>query len=511
MLVLFALAALPALADDSIFAGGFEANEAPPPAAWQFANVTTQSVDQTPDSSYRFDAVFTDFNNDGCYDLFVFGHEDPATSRLWVNRCDGSNTFTYAANDQVHHYIANPESPMGSGWITLLDVNGDGKQDFWLRHANILAARYINGTAPGTHIPSFLDKEDGCDDFCVFGDIDGDGTLDVIRNDRTVERITDRHVLYPAAGTPGRRIVGDVNGDGWPDLVEPEAAGYWQNDHGTLNWHSEPALEANKEPMVLADFDNSGSLDLVTLVGNDDTGSGQYHLYKNDGSGHFTDVSQGSGIDQLPFAGYFSSYGNLVAADFDNDGLPDLLVAGADYSPSVILLHNLGNLRFERVDVDLGTAGSGSEAFKSRAAVADFDNDGRLDIIKTQSGTNLGLWRNTSNTGGAHWMKVRVRGPGLNSDGLGADLAWYRPGTDTRITHMPVLANAQHAQTWVHAGLGANATADLLVRFPHDGASYRFQNLAADQEVIVFPNGCLIQHWSPGEGWPLTAPAGCPN
>ena len=480
-------------------------------AAFRFENVTAQNLDRAADSSYRFDAVFSDFNNDGCYDLFVFGHADPATSRLWVNRCDGSNTFTYAANDQVHYYIANPTSPLGAGWITLLDVNGDGRQDFWLRHANILAARYINGTAPGSHMPVFADKEDGCDDFCVFGDITGEGTLDVIRNDRRIERITDRSVLYPAAGTPGRRIVGDVDGDGWPDLVQPESAGYWQNAHGTLTWQSRPALHANLEPMALADLDNSGSLDLVTLDGDDNSGQGRFNLFRNDGSGGFTDVTAGSGLDQLAFAPWFSSYGNIIAADFDNDGLPDLLVAGAGFAPSVTLLHNLGNLHFERVSVDLGAAGGGSDSYKSRAAVADVDNDGRLDIVKTQEGTNVGLWRNTTATGGAHWMKARVRGPGLNTDGIGTDLSWYAPGTTTRIAHMTVQANAQHAQTQVHTGLAAHATADLVVRFPHDGATYHFEGLAADQEVIVYPNGCLVQHWVPGQGWPLTAPAGCPN
>jgi|GEM_PF-386730 len=478
-------------------------------AAFRFEDVTRQSVDRIVDSSYRFDAVFVDFNNDGCYDLFVFGHEDPATSRLWVNRCDGSNTFQFTPNDQVHHYIANPSSPLGAGWMTLLDVNGDGRQDFWLRHANMLAARYINGTASGIHAPVFADKEDGCDDFCVFGDIDGDGTLDVIRYDRRIERITDRVQLYPAAGTPGRRIVADVNGDGWPDLVQPESGGYWQNDHGTLTWQARPVIHANEEPMAMADLDNSGSLDLITLDGNEDNGQGRFNLFRNDGSGNFTDVTAGSGLDQLHFAAWYTGYGNIVVADFDNDGLPDILVAGADYAPSVTLLHNQGNLHFEVTNVDLGQAGSGSESFKSRAAVADFDNDGRLDVVKTQAGTNVGLWRNTSNTGGAHWMKARVRGPGLNSDGIGTDLKWYQPGTQTLIAHMTVQANGQHPQTWVHTGLAGNATADLVVRFPHDGQTYRFSALPADQEVIVYANGCLTQHWTPGSGWPLKAPANC--
>jgi hypothetical protein len=76
---------------------------------------------------------------------------------------------------------------------------------------------------------------------------------------------------------------------------------------------------------------------------------------------------------------------------------------------------------------------------------------------------------------------------------------------------MTVQANGQHAQTWVHTGLASHTTADLVVRYPHDGPTYHFDAIAADQEVIVYPNGCLVQHWTPGNGWSLTPPSGCPN
>src|SRR3546814_13965828 len=86
-------------------------------------------------------------------------------------------------------------------------------------------------------------------------------------------------------------------------------------------------------------------------------------------------------------------------------------------------------------------AGEGPDAWQSakpRADVADFDNDGRLDIIKTQFPSNIGLWRNTVDTEGNRWMKVRVRGGGGNSDGVGASVRWYRPGTSQLVTHLDV-------------------------------------------------------------------------
>src|SRR3546814_6711967 len=71
-----------------------------------------------------------------------------------------------------------------------------------------------------------------------------------------------------------------------------------------------------------------------------------------------------------------------------------------------------------------GEGPDGWQSAKPRADVADFDNDGRLDIIKTQFPSNIGLWRNTVDNEGNRWMKVRVRGGGGNSDGVGASVRW---------------------------------------------------------------------------------------
>ena len=497
---------------DALFTSSFETGEAPPPppaGSLSFQDTTAQAIGSTLDSDARFDALWVDFNSDGCSDAFIFAHADFATSRLWVNRCDGSNTFTYVDNAQARYFMSSPEVPRGSGWITLLDTNGDGRQDYWLRDATTLAARYINGTSAVGETPYFSHKEAGCDDHCVFGDIDGDGGLDVIRQDRRVQRMSGGAQIHPAAGSAGDRIVTDVNGDSWPDLVQPNAGGYWRNEQGALSWRAASALQGNKTLLVSADFDNDGHMDLLSYTGDDNSGTGGAHLYRNDGSGGFVDVTAGSGIDQLGYTAWWTGYGNIVAADLDNDGLQDLVIAGAAYTPAVTLLRNTGSLRFATVNVDLGNAVSGNETGKSRAAVADYDNDGLLDIVKTQTASNIGIWHNTTPTGGARWMKVRVRGSGPNTDGIGADVRWYRAGTNTLVSHMDVQATMQHAQTWLHTGLGAETEVDLEVRFPHGGPTHRFANVASNQEVIVYASGCLVEGWQPGNGWSLTAPGSC--
>ncbi len=90
----------------------------------------------------------------------------------------------------------------------------------------------------------------------------------------------------------------------------------------------------------------------------------------------FVDVTAESGLrivkGSLPHA--------VAVADFDGDGRPDILLATFD-KPHVQLFRNLGNLRFQDV-----TRGSGLEAFQGAGtgvAVGDFDNDGHLDVYIT--------------------------------------------------------------------------------------------------------------------------------
>ncbi|WP_386795700.1 FG-GAP repeat domain-containing protein [Luteimonas composti] len=472
-----------------------------------FVNEASQRVDSIPDSQYRFDALFVDFNSDGCPDAFVVSHSDlGATSRLWNNRCDGSGTFQHVPSSQTNHFISG--SPYISGWVTRLDFNGDGKQDFWGRHGGQMSGRYRNGSSNGARIPRFAAKENGCEGYCAFGDITGSGNLELVTDTRQVSSMSGQQ-LRPASGASAYQVVGDVTGDGWPDIVQPGRGGYWRNDRGTLTWVAVAAFAPGRNmQMLLADFDNDGDLDLFYLDGEQFSSSSRGSLYRNNGSGGFADVSAASGLANIPV----SDYGNIIAADFDNDGWQDLMAAGV--GDSVRIYRNNGNMTFTaststNFGPASGTGAGGWQGGKPRADVADFDNDGRLDIVKTQFQTNLGLWRNTTNTDGNRWMKVRVRGTSGNSDGVGASVRWYRPGTSQLIAHMPVLVGEQHPQTHLHTGLGNNATVDLEVRFPNGGPTHRFANVASNQEIIVYRNGCKIDNWRPGSGWPLTAPSNC--
>src|SRR3546814_1803513 len=107
-----------------------------------------------------------------------------------------------------------------------------------------------------------------------------------------------------------------------------------------------------------------------------------------------------------------------------------------------------------------GSGPDGWQSAKPRADVADFDNDRRLDIIKTQFPSNIGLWRNTVDNEGNRWMKGRVRGGGGNSDGVGASVSWYRPSTRQLVSHLDVAVGEQHHQPPLYTGLAGYKQVD---------------------------------------------------
>lgn len=126
------------------------------------------------------------------------------------------------------------------------------------------------------------------------------------------------------------------------------------------------------------DFDNDGHQDLLFVNSSD----WQWHspaknpaptlaLYRNDGSGRFTNVTRGSGLE-------VNFYGMGVAVgDYDNDGLPDVFITcvGPNH-----LFRNLGDGKFSEVTAPAGVGGSTNQ-WSTGCAWIDYDNDGKLDLF----------------------------------------------------------------------------------------------------------------------------------
>jgi hypothetical protein len=219
--------------------------------------------------------------------------------------------------------------------------------------------------------------------------------------------------------------IGDYDNDGWPDIFLANVTRnqlYRNNHDGTFTDVTAKAglagaqLDGRKMWSVSAgwfDYDNDGRLDLFVsnyvkwevnkdpYCGPNDKLRAYCHpknyaplpntLYRNNGDGTFTDVSEATGISKSLGKGM-----GVVFADYDHDGFTDVFVAN-DNAPN-LLFHNLDGKGFEEVAMQAGVAYPESGAFISGmgADFRDVDNDGRPDIWHTAiEGETFPLFRNT--------------------------------------------------------------------------------------------------------------------
>ena len=258
--------------------------------------------------------------------------------------------------------------------------------------------------------------------------------------------------------------VGDYDNDGWDDLF----VSYWgrnvlyrNNGDGTFTDVSEKAAVSGSAGRwgagcCFLDYDRDGLLDIFVAnyvsfdpgktprpgespycryndipvpCGPQGLGGGTNALYRNRGDGTFDDVSERSGISiprGLPspvFVGQnwrpTGSYGmGAAAADFDNDGWPDIYVAG-DSAPS-LLYRNNRNGTFTEIAVPAGCAfdENGVAMSGMGVGVGDYNGDGWLDIVRTNFSDQVTtLYRN--NGDGTFADASLAAGLGVNRKYLG--------------------------------------------------------------------------------------------
>ncbi len=266
----------------------------------------------------------------------------------------------------------NPGWGKGVSWV---DFDGDGWEDLWLSDA---ASGYPEDSSESRLLRN-----------------NGDGTFTPV----------ELPIPLEAMRVNWAGLWGDIDDDGDPDLflvngalAEPVVCTLWRNDFSTGGSLTEISASAgiSRNPnrnwgASFADFDNDGDLDLfVTALvessvsmnsGSPPLGAppappSRLYLYRNDGTGHFDEVSA-----QLGFGAIAGNQRNPVFFDFDRDGDLDLYVAGMDDQR---LFRNDGAAGF--IDLTQSVFGPlGISSYTWAAAAADFDQDGWEDLY-------LGRW-----------------------------------------------------------------------------------------------------------------------
>jgi hypothetical protein len=196
-------------------------------------------------------------------------------------------------------------------------------------------------------------------------------------------------------------VCGDFSNDGKPDVLLTGADAsfkgicqLWQNHSGGLFSNLNTVLPGiSSSAVTRGDFDNDGRSDLL-LTGFAGVDANNFPIYLtqvwlNRGNGTFTNVQAGlPGVDT----------GAVALGDFDNDGNLDILLTGYSSTGAVAQVwRNLGNGTFTNTNVGL------PGVLYSSVALADYDNDGKLDILLTGTTNGYGnaaitqLWHNLGN------------------------------------------------------------------------------------------------------------------
>jgi hypothetical protein len=321
--------------------------------------------------------------------------------------------------------IGNDNETTGTQWI---DFNGDGKEDLYLtgHDGNKLFKNLGGGQFADVTQQSKLGNAGKDSHGASWADVDNDGDLDlfignfngpagIFKNNKGVFANQGNALgLFPADNT------GSTEGGIWLDFNNDKRLDLFVAKNGKPNQLfkqvglfnfvdvSAPAgLSANtsSRSAIAADFNNDGFPDLYVA------NSGHPNkLYLNNKNETFKDITQSAGV------GFNGDSRQVTAADYDGDGDIDLFVANAEGTS--VLYRNLGNVKFQNV-----TAGSGLLGPKNAtsASFTDFDNDGDQDLMLVQApGGNL-IFRNDGKGKFLKVSNVDVTNPSNASSTSSAD------------------------------------------------------------------------------------------
>ncbi len=444
-----------------------DGRETPPHAALfhnnhdgTFTNVAAQAG--VTNDRWGYGVVIADFDNDGWPDIYVtnFGK-----NRLYRNNRDG--TFTDVAEK------AGVALGTWSTGATFGDYDGDGNLDLFV--AGYLKYDPHHPPLPGAETSGASScRFRGVPVLCGPRGLTGEHDHLFHNNgDGTFTDVSDKLAVSDPNGYYGLgALFVDVNNDGHPDLVvaNDSTPNYLYINKGDGTFEDRSYLsgyafngegrEVANMGIAAGDYENNGHLDLMNTTFADDSDV----LFRNDGTGNFTDVSYPSGIaaPTIPFVGFGDGF-----IDYDNDGWKDLFVAnghvyssadkhpewGSSYAQRPLLFRNLRNGNFALVPAVEGT-GLAEVSVGRGAAFGDLFNDGKIDVVINNADGVPVLLRNV-NPDHHHWVELKlVGGPGSPRDAVGATVYLIANGMRQRGDVLSGGSYLSSNDPRVHFGLG---------------------------------------------------------
>jgi len=427
-------------------------------------------------------AAWGDYNNDGWLDLVVTGYD----------------TIILFRNDHGH-MVRDKSFPFPKGFwagASWGDYNRDGYLDLYVcgyvKYKPGEGDASASSTQFGLEVPYTLNPASYEPERNLLFRNNGNGTFTEVAQDLGV------------ANPEGRSLSAlwhDFDGDGWPDLYVANDISenkLYLNRHGTFVDAGRGAwVEEYRGSMGLAagDFDRDGDDDLF-ISHWIAQGFALYQSLLSEQKGmangselHFTDVAANMGIGQpsLQVIGWGTSF-----VDFDSDGWPDLVVAnGSTFEqkeasprrltpmPSFLFWNAQGSFFYDLAPWNRSL----SQPHVSRGlAVADFNNDGAMDVAVVDQGEGVRLLRNDISQGNWAEFRLHSRVPPTGAAlgfGDGATLIAWTGKIPIRRTVSSSSYLSQDGRR-VHIGLGAATRIDRLEVHWLRGRAETWTNLAAN-------------------------------
>ena len=418
-----------------------------------------------------------DYDNDGFLDIFVSGYN---SRQLFHNNGDG--TFTD---------VTAKAGLSGGGWSSSaawVDYDRDGYLDLFV-------ARYLEYDIKIAPYCGY--KQEGYRTYCDPQQFDG--VPDQLFHNNHDGTFTDVSVKAGIANRAGKGlgvVVGDIDLDGWPDIFVTNDGVrnflYRNKGDGTfqdITYTAGTGFDMNGKAMAgmgteIADFDGDGLPDIFLTAF-----SREYNtLYRNLGKLQFEDVTLKAGLQ----SGFLTLAFGTKLFDYDNDGRLDIFCTNGHvtdnvelydpqltYKQSDLLYQNIGGGKFKDVSAESGPAFRIKHVGRG-AAVADFDNDGDLDIVIADCGGPALLYRNDGGNRN-HWLAIKARGRESNRFGLGSKVRVTAGGVTQYREINPSGSYLSTSDMRLYIGLGKEAVVQRLeIEWPL-GKKQVLENVPAGQ------------------------------